>query len=106
MRLGVMAIAATGALYSIYASIVNAHPNRKLMGYGYRDQIKDLSPALGLSAVMGIIVFLLGYLRLPAIVLLAVQVFAGAVIYIILSIVFKMEIFYYILDLLKSYKKK
>ncbi len=48
MRLGVMAIAATGALYSIYASIVNAHPNRKLMGYGYRDQIKDLSPALGL----------------------------------------------------------
>ena len=106
MRLGVMAIAATGALYSIYASIVNAHPNRKLMGYGYRDQIKDLSPALGLSAVMGIIVFLLGYLRLPTIVLLAVQVFAGAVIYIILSIVFKMEIFYYILDLLKSYKKK
>ena len=98
MRLGVMAIAATGALYSIYASIVNAHPNRKLMGYGYRDQIKDLSPALGLSAVMGISVFLLGYLRLPAIVLLAVQVFAGAVIYIILSIVFKMEIFYYILD--------
>ncbi len=106
MRLGVMAIAATGALYSVYASIVNAHPNRKLMGYGYHDQIKDLSPALGLSAVMGIIVCLLGYLRLPAIVLLAVQVFAGAVIYIILSIVFKMEIFYYILDLLKSYKKK
>ena len=106
MRLGVMAIAITGALYSVYASIVNAHPNRKLLGYGYRNQIKDLLPALSLSVVMGTIVWLMGYLQLPDIVLLVVQVFTGAIIYVVLSIVFKMEIFYYILDLVKSYRKK
>ncbi len=49
---------------------------------------------------------LVGILAASCYCMLAVQVFAGAVIYIILSIVFKMEIFYYILDLLKSYKKK
>lgn len=106
MRWGVMAIAVTGALYSVYASLINAQPNRKLLGYGYKAQIKDLFPALGLSAVMGIVVCLIGYVHLPDIALLLLQVISGVIIYILLSIIFKMEIFYYILDTVKSYIKK
>ena len=106
MRMGVMAIAVTGALYSIYASIVNSSPNRKLLEYGYKDQLRDLLPALGLSCAMGIIVGLVGCLQIPDFAILALQVMAGIIAYVVLSIVLKMEIFYYILDLIKGYIKK
>lgn len=103
MRMGVMAIAVTEVLYCVYASIVNAHPNRKLLNYGYKEQIKDLIPAIALSALMGGIVNLYNYLALPDFATLVLQVLTGAVVYVLGAYIFKVETFYYILDMIKSY---
>lgn len=106
MHWGVMAIAMTGAVYTIYASAVNAYPNKRLLGYGYGSQLKDLSSSLALSMLMGIVVLLVGYLQLPDIILLVLQVLAGVLVYVFFSWLFKVEMFSYIINLMKSYVKK
>ena len=106
MRMGVMAIAVTEVLYSVYASVINASPNKKMLGYGYKAQIIDIFPAVSLSLVMGIIVNLYNYLQCPDIMILVFQVITGAIIYVIGAYVFKIESFSYILNMIKEYIKK
>lgn len=106
MRMGVMAIAVTEVLYSVYASVINASPNKKMLGYGYKAQIIDIFPALSLSLVMGIIVNLYNYLQCPDIMILVLQVITGAIIYVASAYIFKIESFSYILSMIKEYIKK
>lgn len=106
MRMGVMAIAVTEVLYSVYASVINASPNKKLLGYGYKAQIIDIFPAVSLSLVMGIIVNLYNYLQCSDIMILVLQVITGAIIYMASAYIFKIESFSYILSMIKEYIKK
>lgn len=106
MRMGVMAIAVTEVLYSVYASVINASPNKKMLGYGYKAQIIDIFPAVSLSLVMGIIVNLYNYLQCPDIMILVLQVITGAIIYMASAYIFKIESFSYILNMIKEYIKK
>ena len=105
MRMGVMAIAVTEVLYSVYASVINASPNKKMLEYGYKAQIIDIFPALSLSLVMGIIVNLYNYLQCPDIMILVLQVITGAIIYVASAYIFKIESFSYILSMIKEYIK-
>ncbi len=106
MKMGVMAIAVTEVLYSVYASVINASPNKKMLGYGYKAQIIDIFPAVSLSLVMGIIVNLYNYLQCPDIMILVLQVITGAIIYVASAYIFKIESFSYILSMIKEYIKK
>lgn len=105
MRMGVMAIAVTEVLYSVYASVINASPNKKMLGYGYKAQIIDIFPAVSLSLAMGIIVNLYNYLQCPDIMILVLQVITGATIYVASAYIFKIESFSYILSMIKEYIK-
>ena len=61
--------------------MVNAWPNRKLLHYGYGQQLKDILPSLLLAAGMAFAVYPLQFLGLPDFWLLCLQAAAGAVIY-------------------------
>ena len=93
MWFGVFWIAFSGMITTILCSIVNAFPNKKLLNYSYLEQIKDLLPNLGISAVMGGVVFGMNYLPLiipiPSVVLLLLQVVVGIALYILLSVITK-----------------
>ena len=91
---------------TIISSFVNAFPNKKLLGYSYLEQIKDMLPSMLLAALMGAIVLCVQFIGLADIWTLIIQVPLGAVIYIVGAKVFKMESFEYIWDLLKSFLKK
>ena len=41
---------------AILSSVINASPNKKLLNYGYKEQIMDMLPAIFLSVVMGVCV--------------------------------------------------
>ncbi len=83
-----MAVALTGAVATLINCFVNAGPNKKLIGYSYREQMKDIIPsALAALAMMGA-VLPLGLLPLPAALLLAVQVGSGVLIYVSISAIF------------------
>lgn len=45
VQFGVLAIALSSILTGIVSTVINAWPNRKLLGYNYREQIKDIAPS-------------------------------------------------------------
>lgn len=94
-------------LFTTLASmIINAWPNRKLLGYSYFEQMKDIFPGILMAIVMGFLIFPVQFIGLPDIVTLCIQVPLGAAIYIIGSKLFKLESFDYLLSIIKSYFKK
>ena len=106
MWFGVIWMAYSLLLTSLFSQIINSFPNKKLLEYGYIQQLKDMLPQIALSCAMGFCVYLLNYVGLPVIVTLILQVAVGAVLYITLSKVFKIESFKYVLNMLKKYVKK
>ena len=94
---------AIGMLFaSIINQVINAWPNRKLLNYSIKEQIKDIVPAIGLSFIMGIIVVLLGMLINQNTIKLIVQVLVGICVYVMLSYATKNDSYVYIKLILNS----
>lgn len=106
MWFGVMAMAYSLLLSSVLSQIINSWPNRILLGYGYLEQVRDFAPGILLAVGMGICVYCIGFLPLPIVVTLVIQIIVGAAIYIIVSALMKLEEFEYLLDMVKSFLKK
>ncbi len=104
MYRGVMAIALTAMVVTFFAAVVNSTPNRKFLGYRYGEQLLDLIPSILLAAVMGVCVYFVGLLPCHLIVKIILQVLAGIIIYVALSLVFRVSQFRYILGILKNIK--
>lgn len=95
-----------GSCFSaIISSFLNASPNKKLLNYGYGEQIKDLLPAIFLSMCMGGIVNLWIFLDMNVILTLGCQVITGIIIYFLGSKLLKLESYTYIVNMIKTMKK-
>ncbi len=106
MQFGVLAIAMGTVFAAIFETFLKMSPNKKLIDYGYLEQLKDIFPSALLAAFMGVCVWPLQYLNIPLILVLAIQASAGAAIYFVLSAVFKMETFLLLWELLQTLLKK
>ena len=102
MWFGVMVMAYSLLLTSVLSQIINSWPNRKLLGYGYLEQVKDILPGILLASVMGICISFLNLLHLPSGMLLILQIFAGGLMYVVLSAVLRLDSFVYLFGLIKS----
>jgi O-antigen/teichoic acid export membrane protein len=102
---GVYVLALSAVASGIISSFVNAYPNKKLLNYGYGEQIKDILPSLLLSLVMGVIVYLLLFLGLSPLITMLLQIVVGALVYVGLAILFKLECFTYLVQTLLSLVK-
>ena len=103
---GVMAMAYSLLLGSVFSQIINAWPNRKLLGYGYIEQVRDFAPGILLAVGMGFCVYFIGFIPLPTIISLIIQIISGAAIYIGASALLKLEEFEYLLEMIKSFFKR
>ena len=99
-------LALSSVVCTIFATLVNTYPNRKLLGYKYRYQLNDLLPNLIISILMGISVYFVKYIEMSKVLLLLLQVFIGIFVYIILRIITKNENLYYLIDYVKLYFRK
>lgn len=106
MWFGVMAMAYGLIVSSFLSQIINSYPNKKLLGYRYIDQLKDILPSIIIAVVMGLIVSLVAFLNLPVILTLAVQVLLGVIIYVGAVSLLKLESYCYIKDKLVKFLKK
>lgn len=102
MNYGVMAMAYSMLAGNLISQVINAWPNKRLLGYGYLDQIKDILPNLILAAFMGVCVWLIELLKWNVWITLTVQVVLGTVIYLAGSYIFKLESFVYIVNMVKQ----
>ena len=87
---------------SIISVFINSAPNRKILGYSYKEQFMDIFPPLMLSLLMALIIYPVSYVNLPEVLVLIIQIILGIIIYIIGSVVTKQDSFIYLLTLLKK----
>lgn len=106
MRISVMAMAYSLIVSGILSQVINSWPNWKLLNYKYIEQLRDILPSIIVATCMGICVYCIGFLSLPTIITLIVQVVVGATIYIGVSAIFKLEEFEYLVGMVKSFLKK
>lgn len=106
MWFGPLIMAASNLFFSVVNQIINAWPNRKLLNYSYGQQIADILPSILLSVVMFGAVWWVQYLHLGNFVTLLIQVIMGVAVYVIGSIVLKIDSFTYMLSILKSRRRK
>lgn len=106
MWISVEAMAYSLLISSILSQIINSWPNKKLLGYSYFEQIKDIMPQVVLACVMGVLVHCISLFTLSNIIMLTLQVFAGVVFYIVFSYIFRLESYRYIVAVLHNLNKK
>lgn len=105
-----MAIAASGLISTCISWLINALPNKKLIGYTYREQLRDVLPVLFVAVAMYGVVLAVGQLcdsaQLMDIVILVVQIGTGVASYLLLSWMFKLQSFRALLGLAGKILKK
>ena len=100
------AVVISMVLYSFVGTTINIMPNSKYLSYTLREQVADIVPAMLVSAAVIAAALPLTLLPLNNFVILALQIVVGAGVYIGLSVLFKIDSFYYLKDTAKSYIKK
>lgn len=94
------------AIYSLIAGIINAFPNKKLIGYSYREQLRDIMPNILLSLVVGVLVFFISYFRMHIILTLFIQTSIGIGFYWAASKLFRIQSLDYIEKTVKEIRKR
>jgi len=108
MWISVQAIVISLLIANLLSLIINTYPNKKILGYGILEQMKDLLPALLLSGIMFGVTYFIYYMDGAGFMTLVKQVLIGVVVYFTLAALFKVEPFVYIVNFFKnlSLKKK
>lgn len=106
VNLGVYAMALSLLAVALISQVINAWPNRKLLGYAYPQQFLDMLPAMLLTALMGACVYPISLLGLSDWLTLPLQVIAGVLVYVAASAIFKVDSFSYMLSIIKRFLKK
>ena len=101
-RISVMAMAGSMLLINVICQVINSWPNRHLLGYSYLDQIRDIVPSIMLSICMGLVVFPIQLLSANPLVILGLQAISGAVVYVAGSMLFKIEEYKYIKNVISG----
>lgn len=99
-------IALTSVFTTVTGCFINAYPNKKLIGYSYFEQMKDILPAFLASLIMCVGVLAIGQLGLGTLLTLVVQIFSGVAIYLFLSMIAKLTPFMMLKELTVMYCSK
>lgn len=102
----VPAIAISAAIEPVLVTLLYAYVNKKMFKYRYTEQLHDVFLPVLLSVVMGIVVYIVSYIKIGTVYYLALQILTGILVYILLSFVFKIKAFKDVLILLKALKRK
>lgn len=103
-RYGLYVFVATNIILSLVATIINAYPNMKSFNYTIKQQLSDICPYLVLSVLMFTITYSITFTSLNSILMIIVQIIVGILIYVAGCIIFRLEAFFYILNLIKTKK--
>lgn len=89
-------------LTGLISTFVNASPNKKVIGYSYGEQVRDVLPACALSLVSGAFAFAVTFFAKGSLAVVFGQIVIFMVVYLVLSALFRVETFTYILSMMKK----
>lgn len=99
---GIIAIAIGFLFEKILEVFINAYPNNFLISYSFKELLNDISSSFFQALLMGIVVYIFNFLNISLILKLFIQIAIGGILYILLSIIFKNESMYYLIDTIKN----
>lgn len=105
IRFDVFTLAVLMVLYDFCSVALNMVHLQKYIPYGLKEQLRDLLPAYALGTVMMVLVYLIPSFD-SLILTLVVKIAAGVAIYLAGSILFRVDSFRYLLNILKGYIRK
>ena len=91
---------------SVISSIVNAFPNKRLVQYSYLEQFKDIFPSVFLTAVMGVVLYLISLVDASPYLTLVLEGIVGVVCYIGLAKILHFECLDYLIKTIKEFTDK
>ena len=94
------------AVYDFVAFAMNCYYTKKLLNYGFVEQMKSISSILIFSIVMFVVVLFINSFITAYWLMLLVGAASGTVIYIILSVLFKEESLQICMELIKNKRSK
>lgn len=103
MTISPLAMAAGNTVYALYGASVNALPNKKLIGYSYGEQLRDIAPSIGLGLLSGVVAYAVGRLPLNIYLLLILQFLIGIGVYWIIAKLLKFESYQYLRNTVIDY---
>lgn len=106
MWFGTIAMAYSLLANSVISLFINSYPNKKLLGYGYLEQFKDIIFEVIIAVFMGMAVFVVGMINLSEIERLCIQIVVGGGLYFGISYMFKNETLMYLIKTVRSIIKK
>lgn len=86
-----------------FGLFVNALPNKRIVGYSFTEQMKDIFPPLLLSVLMFCIVSAIGRIRLSVWGILALQIPTGVAVYLCGALLTRTESLFYIINMTKPF---
>ena len=101
--ISVFALCISDLVYRIISTVINAFPNRKLLGYSYFQQVRDVAPSFLLAFFMGAVVYFIPWPDVNLALVFLAQFATGVAIYLGGSALFKLEGFEYVKALIKDY---
>lgn len=96
------AIVASYIGVSVIATFINVYPNKRVIGYSYLEQVRDILPAFLLAACAAAIASTLSYTPLAGLPLAIAQVLVMSVTYVALAWLFHVEELSYLLNTLRA----
>ena len=106
LPMGIEAMMAGSCMNAVIGVFLNAAPNRKLLGYSFRELLGDVAPAFFLSLVMAGITWLVGSFWAGGISGLLVQVVTGVLVYLTGAAVLHMESLEYMKQTVRQLREK
>lgn len=103
MLISPLAIAWGMFFFNIFVYFVNSYPNKKYIGYSYKQQLKDVCGNFVMALLMALVVFIVGTLNINIYILLPVQILLGIVLYICMALITKNESLRYILNYARKF---
>jgi len=97
-------IAYGAAFGTLISAFINAHPNKKLMQYGYLEQLRDILPSFLLSIFMAGCLYLFSLLDIPLYFSAILQILLGIVIYIGTAKILHFECLDYLVNTIKGFR--
>lgn len=105
--LGTMFIGVKAMAFGLLAEgavnlLINSVPNSRLIGYPFTEQISDILPSAILASAMCAAVLPISFMGLSSLITLILQILSGCAVYIVGSIVMKIDTFSYVLNIAKE----
>ena len=102
MRIGILAMALGQLGCELLSLFINAWPNRRLLDYSYRQQLRDMLPSALLSLGMAALLRPLLLIGLSDALTLLLQIPLGVAIYVLGAKLFQLDSFAFILGIAKN----